>query len=172
MPKLKDLLFGGKDKIKQVSTQTPDQQQLMQLILEGLTSGEGPLGELFSFNPEEFDKGVTQPALKNFQENILPQLQEKYIAGNQSLGSGMRNAELKAGTDLQSKLAELMYQAKQGQQQNKLSGINQVLGNKGFENVYKQGKTGVLPSFLQGAGQGIGQSFGQGIAGSNAVVVG
>lgn len=164
--KLGDFLFGEKDKIKQASTLTPLQQQMLDLISQSLTSGEGPLAELFGpFNEEAFNKGVTQPALKNFQENILPMLNEKFIAGNQVLGSGMRQGQLKAAGDLQSQLANLMYQAQQQQQQNKLSGINALLGTKGFENIYKQGKEGVVPGFVKGIGQGIGQAAGTAIAG-------
>lgn len=151
-------LFGTSDKIKRAKTLTPDQEELMALITEGLTSGEGPFGQLFgAFNQEDFDKGVTQPALKNFQENILPQIQEKFIAGNQVLGSGMRRGQLKAATDLQDNLAQLMYQAQQGQKQNQLAGLQTGLGTRAFENIYKQGKPGLLSQFLGGAAKGAGQ---------------
>lgn len=166
MPKLGQVLFGTKDKIKKASTLTPEQQQLIELINEGLTSGEGAFGDIFgAFNPKEFEEGVSKPALKNFQENILPQLQEKFIAGNQVLGSGMQRAQNKAGVDLQSKLSELMYQAQQGQKQNRLAGIQTALGKQGVENIYKQGTTGAVQGFAQGAGQGLGQVAGAAIAG-------
>ncbi len=154
-----ELLFGKKGKNKQLSLQTPEQQELTRLIIDGLKGGgEGPLKELFgAFNPAEFDKGVTQPALKNFKENILPSLQEKFIAGNQVGGSGMQNAQNKAGVDLQSKLAELMYGAQQGQKQNQLQGVNSALGVKPFENVYKPATQGVLQGFAQGAGNAAGK---------------
>lgn len=166
MPKLKEFLFGKKDKVKKLPTLTPEQQELMELINQGLTSGEGPFKDIFgSFDQNAFNEGVSKPALKQFQESILPQLQEKFIAGNQVLGSGMRNAQLKAGTDLQDKLAQLMYQAQQDQQKNKLSGINTLLGTRGFENLYKQGNTGAVQGALQGAAQGAGQMAGATIAG-------
>ena len=167
LPKKVDkFLFGGKDKIKKAGTLTPEQEQLMQLINEGLTKGTGSFGDLFGkFDEQKFQEGVANPALKNFQENILPLLNEKFIAGNQVGGSGMQRAQFKAGTDLQSQLAQLMYQAQQGQQQNQLSGIQTQLGTKGFDNLYKQGNTGVIPAFLQGAGQSIGKAVGTVIAG-------
>ncbi len=166
MVKLKEFLFGGKDEVKQLPTLTPEQQKLIALIEEGLTKGTGDLAGIFGdFDQESFDEGVTQPALKNFQDNILPMLTEQFIGNNQVLGSSLQNAKLKAGNDLQSKLAQLMYQAKQGQQQNKLAGINNILGTKGFENVYKQGNQGAIPGLLQGFGQGAGQAAGSIIAG-------
>lgn len=166
MPSFKEFVFGKKDKIKQKSTLNPQQDELMALISEGLTKGSGPFASLFGdFDKGAFEEGVTKPALANFQENILPQLQEKFIAGNQVLGSGMRRGQLKASNDLQNQLATLMYNAQQDQQKNKLAGIQSVLAPKAVENVYKQGSTGALTAFAQGAGQGVGQAAGAAIAG-------
>ena len=166
MPNIGEFLFGQKDKIKQAKTLTPDQEQLLSLIKEGLISNEGPLKELFgSFNRDSFEEGVAKPELKRFQEEILPMLQEKYIAGGQSMGSGMRRAELKAGTDLSSRLAELLYQAQQQQKQNQMTGVNTSLGTKAFENVYKQGSEGLVPGIAKGAAQGLGQAAMMAIAG-------
>lgn len=166
MPKFNELLFGKKDKIKQVPTQSKDQMMIAKLIREGLASGKGPFADLFgSFDSAAFEKGVTEPALKNFRERILPMLQEKFISGNQVGGSGMRNEFSRAGEDLQSQLAALMYQAQQGQQQNRLSGLQTLLGTKPFENIYKQGDTGIWQAAAQGVGKGVGQAAGAAIAG-------
>lgn len=164
--KYDEILFGKKGKNKQLTLQTPEQQELLKLIYEGLSSGEGPLKDIFGgFNAEEFEKGVSQPALKNFQENVLPQLQEKYIANNQFGSSGRRRAELRAGTDLQSNLAQLMYQAQQQGKQNKLQGLNTALGTKAFENLYKPGTEGLLHGAAKGFAQGAGNAAGAAIAG-------
>jgi hypothetical protein len=172
MPKLKEILFGKKGKTKQLDLASPEQKELMRLIQEGLTSGEGPFSDIFgSFNEKDFEQGVTEPALKNFQENILPQIQEKFIAGNQVLGSGMRRGQLKAGVDLQSELSKLLYEAKQGQKQNQLSGIQTLLGKQTHENLYKQGSQGAVQGFVQGAGQGVGTAAGATIAGYKMVTV-
>lgn len=166
MPKLSEVLFGTKDKTKKLGLLTPEQEQLMQLISEGLTSGTGAFGSLFGdFDKSAFEEGISKPALQNFQENILPQIQEKFIAGNQTLGSGMRRGQLKATNDLQTQLAQLMYQAQQDQQKNKLAGLQSILGTKGFENIYKQGQTGGVQALFQGVGQGLGQAAGAAIAG-------
>lgn len=166
MPKFNEFLFGKKDKIKKAGLLTPEQEELMSLIKEGLSKGTGAFGGIFGdFDKGAFEEGVSKPALQNFQENILPQLQEKFIAGNQVLGSGMRRGQLKAATDLQTQLAQLMYEAQQKQQQNKLAGIQTALGTKGFENIYKQGSSGALQGFIQGAGKGLGEAGGAAIAG-------
>lgn len=166
MPKFNEFLFGTKDKIKKASTLTPLQEELMALISQGLQSGEGPFNDIFGgFNEQQFEEGVNKPALKNFQENILPMLQEKFISGNQVGGSGMQRGQLKAAADLQSQLAQLRYNAQQNALQNKLTGINQIIGKQGIENIYKQGSTGALPAFIQGAGKGLGMTAGAAIAG-------
>lgn len=152
---------GTKGKVKKVGTLTPEQEQLMSLITEGLTSGEGPFGEMFgNFNQGEFEEGVSKPMMKQFQEDILPQIQEKFIAGNQVAGSGMQREQLKAGVDMQDKIAQLMYGAKQQQKQNKMTGIQTLLGKQGVENIYKPGTKGAGQGVLEGLAQGTGQAIG------------
>lgn len=166
MPKFSEFAFGKKGKAKQLSTIDPMQKQLIDLVNEGLSSGEGPFGELFGeFDQEGFEAGVTKPALKQFQEEILPQLNEKFIAGNQVGGSGMRRGQLKAAGDLQDKLAQMMYQAKQQHQQQRIGGINTLLGRQTVENIYKPGTTGAAQGLVEGFGQGLGQAAGGAAAG-------
>ncbi len=163
MPKFNEFLFGKKGKTKQVSTVSPEQQQLIDLINQGIMKGEGDLAGLFNFDEEAFQKGVQDPALKNFKENILPQIQEKFIAGNQVLGSGMRRGQTKAATDMQSNIDQLRYQAQQDAAKNKMAAIQQMLGMKTFENVYQPGTQGVVQGVVQGAAEGFGNAVGAGI---------
>ena len=149
----------AKVKVQQATTLTPQQQQLMKLINQGLTQGTGPLADIFGgFNKEEFEKGVSAPMLEDFKNNILPQITEKFIAGGQSLGSGHRTGEIKAGNDFQKQLASLMYQAQQDALKNKMGGINSLLQTKGFENIVQQPKdkssiwSSVLPAALGAVG--------------------
>jgi hypothetical protein len=166
MTSLKKFLFGTKDKIKKKTTITPEQEELKKLINEGLISGSGPLSDIFgSFNEKEFQEGVANPAMKHFRESILPQLQEKFVANGQSFGSGHQNAELKAGSDLQSQLSQLMYQAQQQQKQNKIAGVQTALAGKDFENIIKPGTSGALPAFAQGALKAASNVAGAAIAG-------
>lgn len=176
MPKLSEILGGKRAKVKQASLQTQEQQEFSKLLNEALTNGTGPLSELFGkFNEEDFNKGVRDPALKNFQETILPQIMEKYIGSNQVLGTGAQRGALKAGTDLQSQLAQLMYQAQQGQKENQLKGAGLLQGTKAFENLYRPKQTGAVEGFLQGAasagGKALGKSFTGGVD-ANAATVG
>jgi hypothetical protein len=160
----KGFLTGTKGKLKSASLLTPDQEELLSLIKEGITTGEGPLKDIFgSFNAEEFEKGVSQPALKNFQEKILPGILEKFAG--QGFGSANINAATKAGSDLQSSLAQLLYQAQQQQKQNKIAGVNTAVGRQSVENIYKPGTEGLLQGVAKGFAQGAGNAAGAAIAG-------
>ncbi len=166
MPKFGEFLFGKKGKSKKLDTQTPEQQALLKMITDSLAGGDNALSDIFGgFNKQEFDQGVAQPALKQFQDEILPMIQEKFIAGNQVLGSGLQRAQLKAGGDLQAQLAKLMYEAQQQGKQNKIAGVNTATGTKAFENVYQPGTEGAVQGFIKGAGQGLGNAAGAAIAG-------
>jgi len=150
-------------KSKTLSTLSKEQQELTKLIRQGLESGEGPFADIFgAFNPESFKKGVSDPAMKQFTDEILPQLHEQYIAGNQGLSTARGEAATKAGTDLQSKLAALMYQAQQQQGQNRMSGVNQLYGKQAVENIVKQPAQGGggLSSFLGPLGSIAGTAIG------------
>src|SRR6188474_1166222 len=72
---------------QQLPTQTPEQKEMDKLIADYVKTGEGPLKDYFpKFNQGEFQQGVANPAIKKYQDDILPQLLEKYNAGNQALG--------------------------------------------------------------------------------------
>ena len=126
-------------KSKQLSLLSKDQEAMNALIRQGLESGTGPFADIFgSFNRESFKRGVSEPALKQFQDEILPQLHEQYISSNRGLSTARGAAATKAGTDLQSKLAALLYQAQQQQNQNRIGGVNTLYGKQAIENVVQQ----------------------------------
>jgi hypothetical protein len=159
MPKLKEWLFGKKAKVKKAKTKTPEQEELQRLIDEGLKSGEGPFADIYgAFNEDEFKKGVSEPALKEFKDKTLPMLQEKFIANNQALTGGRQRAEALAGSDLQSQLAKLQYNAQQHQKQNRIQGVNTSLGTQNFENIYKPSSKGVVQGAVEGASEAAGKA--------------
>jgi hypothetical protein len=130
-------------KNQQLATQTPEQKEIDSLIRDYIKTGEGPLKDYFpKFNKDEFQQGVANPALRKYSEDILPQILEKYNAGNQALGSGQLRAEIRGQTDLQSKLDELMYNAKNQADRDRANAVLQMLGihqGKGAtENLYTQ----------------------------------
>jgi hypothetical protein len=130
-------------KTKTLSTLSKGQQELEKLITEALQSGTGPLADMFGkFNAEGFNQGVAKPAIENFKNEILPQLHEQYIGSNRGLSTARGAAATKAGADLQSKLAALLYQAQEQQKQNRIGGANTLFGKQAVENVVQQPAAG------------------------------
>lgn len=169
MPGLSEIVFGKKGKAKKLPLTNKMQDEIMKLISEGLTSGKGAFGDIFGgFNEQEFEKGVSQPALKNFRENVLPMVQEKYISGGQVGGSGMQRGLNKAGVDFQSKLAELMYNAQQQGKENKFRGIESLLGKQTVENIYRPSSKGLLHGVVEGLASGAGQAIGSNLSGGGS----
>lgn len=164
MPKLKEWLFGKKSKVKNQDLRTEEQKMLQALIDEGLTKGTGPLADIFGFNEADFQEGVANPAIKDFQEKILPQLQEQFIAGNAVQGSGMQRAQIKGANDLQSKIAELRYAAQQQAKQNKLSGLGLINSAQGKQSYVKEGSKGIVNSAIEGVAGAAGKGVGTGIS--------
>lgn len=151
-----EFIFGTKGKVKTAKATSALQDQLLDLIRQGLQSGEGPLADIFGkFNEGAFQQGVREPALKQLREETIPGILNKYGGGGMRGGSGMRNALAKAGSDLEAQLAQLMYGAQQQQVENRLKGLNLGLGTQQVQNFYKPGTEGSLQGFVRGAGQGL-----------------
>ena len=138
---------------EQLSTLSPQQQQLFQQLLQAI-SGPGAGGafgqagdyyrNLLSDNPEDFN-AFAAPELRRFREQTIPGLAEQFAGmGSGALSSsGFRNAAVGAGTDLSERLGALRAQLRQ-QGASGLMG----LGGQGFqptvENVYRQGQPGLV----------------------------
>lgn len=151
-----------KGKNQQLSLQTQEQKEMDKVIAEFIKTGEGPLKEYFpEFNQQEFQQGVANPAIRKYKEDVLPQLLEKYSAGNQALGSGQLRAEVRGQTDLQSGLDQLQYQAKNQSERDRSDAVMKLLGlyqNTGkVENLYTQ-PGAPAPSTASGFASGVANS--------------
>lgn len=145
---------------------TPEQEALFQALGQGLQGGGGPFGDLFGgFNQEAFQQNVAGPMMRQFFDEVLPQLQEGFIGSNTTLGSGFQRASTKAAAGLQDQLSQLMYQAMQDQNKNRMSGLQQYLGTQTHENVFRPGTSGFLNEAGKGLAQGIGSALGGGLGG-------
>lgn len=169
MPSFNDWLFGKKDRVKQRSLKTTEQQDLAGLMQEALTKGTGPFADIFGgFNEQAFNKGVVEPTLAQYKNKVLPQILERFVGGNQSGGSGMFKGLISGAggmpgaADLQAQLAQLMYEAQNKQQQNRIQGAQNLLGQQMFENEYQKGHPGALAEFGTEVVKGLGKRIGSG----------
>src|SRR3990172_6059625 len=63
-------------------------RELIDKLLMGL-QGSGPYASLFSASPEAFERGVVNPLMKNFQNQVAPGIQQKFISSGQYRGTPM-----------------------------------------------------------------------------------
>jgi hypothetical protein len=183
-------LFGrGKTRDKNIQnpTITPGQSDALQRILEqlGMSGGAGGnyqksqdyLGNMLSGDPGAYEQWAA-PYKTQFNEQILPGIEERYSGLGGGLGGGLGSssgfgqavggAASQYGSNLAQLYAQLRQQAAQQAmgQYNHLAGLG--LGTRAVETQYQPGQLGLLGNaasgFLQGAGSSAGQGAGLSIS--------
>lgn len=183
MPKIGEFLFGKGDKMKKISTLSPEQKQLFQMLTgsmqdqgmpeflgqnQGYQNGLNYLQNLYSQSPDAFDH-FSAPYIRQFKEEIVPGLAERFsMAGgknssafNQAMGRAAEGLQTNLASQLESLKSSLLpqllgySQAPFDQYQGLL---NNALGMRTFENVYQPGSSGLLGNALTGFAQGLGGS--------------
>jgi hypothetical protein len=180
-------------KIEQVSTISPEQQAVLNQLLTGIQGGEfsqfgqseqfgqglGALSSLLGgFDPqrttESFQQQVATPARQQFQEEVLPSIQERLIGAGAGRGTTAQRQFAQAGQRFEQGLAgQLAGQLQQGEQfgaqqqlqalgiapgfvsspqQQQLQAIATALGIRSFENVQQQKSPSILGPLLGAAG--------------------
>lgn len=101
-----------------------------------LNQGSGALNTMLAdYNPaadqEYWQKSFVNPAMRNWQQNIVPQIQERYAGNNAGSSGAMNRAIANSGVDLSTnlnaQLGNLMYQGRNAQLGRQQTGINQAL---------------------------------------------
>jgi phage tail tape-measure protein len=144
-------LFGSKKKKKKpgtISTLDPKQQQLYNDYVNGIR-GEGSLGNLYNYDAESanqnFDKNVSRPAYRNFQENIVPTITGQFRKDNLGQSSYAGQALSRAGRDVQENLdaqrSNMIFNGQQQAQNSKQNAITGVLGMSNFANTKPKAPT-------------------------------
>lgn len=158
-------LFGKGNQNKRMSNFTPEQMSVFNQLMQSLMGGDGAFSDVFSqFDPNQaanvFQQGVADPAMKNFQDRIIPGIQQSFA--DQGPSSGLYNSLAASGRDLQqnlsSQLANFIYQSQMQNQQNRMSGLNTALNTRSFENYIQPGYEGVVPGILKAFAGGAGKA--------------
>lgn len=160
-------LFGGavtglfglnkKKKPKRRSTLDPQQQALYQDYVNSIR-GEGPFADMYNFDEEaanqNFDKNVSRPAYRNFQENIIPGITGQFRAGNLGNSSYTGEALGRVGRDVQEGLdarrSDMIFQGQNQAKQNKQTGINNILNTTTFD--WQMPRKSSLDNILESVG--------------------
>lgn len=165
-----DFLFGSGDKLKKVETMTKEQKGALSGLLSqlrGMAAPQGAYGlaqsrlqELLMGTPEAYQQ-FEAPYLRQFQEQTLPQIAERF-AGAGALGSsGFGQSLGAAGAGLQENLAQMRSQAQMGALQSALGQYQNLaslgLGAQPFGYQRQIGSAGFIPQAIQQGIFGVGQ---------------
>lgn len=158
---------GKGDQAKQFQQYTPEQMQHLQQLSQGLNNQGGPYQDLFSqFDPQQtadvFQRGVANPAMRNFNQRVVPGIMERFA--DQGQNSGLYNSLGQAGrefqSDLDSQLEMFMQQARLQQMQQRMGGLQTLLGSNPYQTYVQQGQISPWAAAASGAGQGLSSAAG------------
>lgn len=179
MPGLGEWLFGSSPQLRQKATGTAQQQQFggQDLIgfLQSLMGQGGGLNAANSYDqgllgqgPEAFNQ-FAQPYLQQFEEQMLPQIAERFAGQGALSSSGFGQSLGGAASGFQAQLAQLFSQMQAqaaGRQQNQFQGLSGIgLGYQPFAYHEKQGSTGFVAPFLTSVASAAAGGYAQGAAG-------
>lgn len=155
MDKVKEFFLGKKEKFEQLPTMTGQQMSLFNQLLGGLgganQAGMGFLQDILGGDTSKFEA----PLMREYSEKIVPGLAERFSgagAGAQS-SSAFQQALSGSAADLTERLGALrggLQMQGLGQLSNLL---NQGLGQRSFENIFRPASKGFLQSSSEQAGE-------------------
>jgi len=110
-----DAIFGKKHKeeFKQLPTLSPEQQGLFSQLMGSFGGQEGGMQQLLDYYQQmmaggpEATQAFEQPYMRQFQEQILPDIAERYGGAGALSSSGFKQELGSAGAGLQENLAQL-----------------------------------------------------------------
>lgn len=154
MPSLKEMIFGKSSKLKQFQNLSPSQQKFQNQLVSGV-SGLTPdmfalLNQLLS-GDEEALESFQAPAMRQFEEDIIPSIMERFAGAGALSSSGLQQTLGRAGESL----AEKLSAQRSGLQQNALQslmGLGQIGLQPKTTPYTKQGSQGLIGSLAPIAG--------------------
>lgn len=172
-------LFGSPDKLKKIDTGTPQQQGLHNSILSqamgmqeqggGYNQANNYFNNFLGGNQQQAFDQFSSPYMQQFQEQLLPQIAERFAGAGALSSSGFGQALGGSASGLQSQLAQLFSQLQGQAAQQQYGQYNQLaqtgLNYQPFAYNRQQGSSGVLGSLLGGIGGALGGPIGAGIGG-------
>ena len=171
MPKFSEWLFGSPDKLKKIPTGTQQQQQLHNDILsramgmnqnqQGHDLANQYYNNLLGGNQQQAFGNFSAPYLQQFNEQMLPQIAERFAGMGALSSSGFGQALGGASSGLQAELAKLFSQLQEhaagqqynqyNQEQNNQNQLTQMgLNYQPFAYQHQQGSQGAAGPLLSG----------------------
>jgi len=101
--------------------------KLVDQLLQSV-NGQGPYSDLFNANEQTFQKNFAEPAMRRFKNVTAPQIQQQYIARGMHKGTGLEDALMRAGVNMEDMINQNYMQYQEAANQRKMQGLNTVLG--------------------------------------------
>jgi len=164
MSTLSQALFGRRERLEQVPTVSPQQQQFLTQLLgqiqRPLGAGIENLQQLISGDVSAFEK----PAMRQFQEEIIPGIAERFsgLGAGAQQSSAFQQALGGAGAGL----AERLGMQRAGLQQQGLSQLMGLLGpalTQQQQPIFRPGTPGLFGALAGGLGSALGTAGGLGL---------
>lgn len=132
-------LFGGGKKKKKRGLFDSQQKKLYTDYINGI-QGQGPMAGQYNYDANQansvFDQNVANPAIRQFKEDIVPNITGQYRKNNLMQSSYSGEALSRAGRDVGEKLAALraatQFQGQENASQRKQDAIQNALGMSSF----------------------------------------
>src|ERR1700679_312113 len=173
-------LFGNSPEIQQKATGTRQQMQFggkdLIGILQHMMGQGGGYNQANQYdqnfignNSQQAFNNFSAPYLQQFEEQLLPQIAERFAGRGALSSSGFGQALGGATAGLQSQLAQLFSQLQgqaAGRQQNQFQNLSQIgLGYNPFAYHERQGSTGFVAPFLTSVASSFAGGAGRGLTG-------
>lgn len=133
-------LFGSKKKRKKRSTMDKNQQRLNKEQYDAL-HGEGPLADLYNYDPEKanavFDQNYANPAYRKFKEDLAPGITGQFRSNGLQNSSYAGDALSKVARDIQENLnakrSEYLYGKEQEVNNRKSNAVENYQNRTNFD---------------------------------------
>lgn len=129
-------LFGGKKKKKKKVSSLDKRQQALNEKQHQAILGEGPLADLYNYDPEAankvFDQNIANPAYRKFQEDIIPGITGQFRSQGLMNSSYAGDAIAKLARDVQENLNSQRSQYLYGEQKDAQNAKRQAV--EGLQN--------------------------------------
>ncbi len=136
---------------------SPEQQKFLNSLISGVggdVQGAFP-GLLQGYNEDTFQKGVVDPAMKTYEQQILPGIEQRFTDANAGSSSALTQALAQSSNDLSNTLAgqRIGYQQMAGNQQlGALQQILSLLSQRSFDPIVQGPQKGLVSDLISAGG--------------------
>jgi hypothetical protein len=161
-------LTGGQTRLQDINLLTPQQQQFLGGVLGGPEIGQ-QAGAAYQqmlqpYDPAQyqdvFQRSIVDPAMQQYQQRVLPAIQQRFIDANAGSSSALNQALAQSATDLTTGFGQQygdFFKQQQARQQAALGGLGGLATQQTFQPQIEQSQ-GLLGSLI-GAGGQIGAGY-------------